>query len=130
MKKIHRLAKKFKQTSIVTDNIVEALKEIVDERPELYLDEIAIELGVRKNCFLSLPTLARTLRDRIGYSLQVYSEIATQRNEVERVRYKEALSSLVTDVGQVVFFDKTHKDQNSSRRRRGWGIRKIQGGWK
>ena len=119
MKKIHRLAKKFKQTSIVTDNIVEALKEIVDERPELYLDEIAIELGVRKNCFLSLPTLAQTLRDRIGYSLQVYSEIATQRNEVERVQYKEALNSLVTDAGQVVFINETHKDQNSSRRRRG-----------
>jgi len=127
MKKLNRLAKKFKQTSIVTDSIVETLKEIVDERPELYLDEIAIELGVRKNCFLSLPTLARTLRDRVGYSLQVYSEIAIQRNEVERVRYKEALNTLVTDPGQVVFIDETHKDRNSSRRRRGWGIRNSRG---
>ena len=47
MKKIHRLAKKFKQTSFVTENIVETLKERVDEQLELYLDEIAVELALR-----------------------------------------------------------------------------------
>ena len=123
MKKLNKLVKKNKATSVVSDSVVETLKEIVDEKPELYLDEIAIELIVRKDCYLSMATIARVLKTRLSYSLQVYAETAKQRDETERIRYKEALASLVTDVGQVIFIDKTHKDQNTSRRRRGWGAR-------
>ena len=123
MKKLNKLAKKYKATSIITESIVQTLKEIVDEKPELYLDEIAVELIVRKDCYLCLATIANTLKTRLDYSLQVYAETAIQRDETERIRYKEALNALVTDVGQVVFIDETHKDRNTSRRRRGWGAR-------
>ena len=63
----------------------------MDESPELYLDEIATELIVRKDCYLSLAKIRTILRERIGYSLQVCYDSALQRNEVERLRYKQAL---------------------------------------
>ena len=33
-KKIKKLTKKYKRTSVITDDVVEALKDIVDEHPE------------------------------------------------------------------------------------------------
>ena len=39
-KKIKKIGKKYKKTSIITNDIVQCLKAIVDEHPEYYLDEI------------------------------------------------------------------------------------------
>ena len=61
--------------------------------------------------------------------LQVCYEIAMQRDEIERARYKAALSALVQNVDQLVFVDETHKDRNSAQRRRGWGRRNYRGGF-
>ena len=107
--------------------MINTLKEIVDKKPELYLDKISAELAERRNCFLSLPTISQVLKDRVGYSLQVCHDSAIQRNELERTRYKEALRVLVHDVAELVFIDETHKDRNSARRRRVWGVRNSGG---
>ena len=97
------------------------MKSIVDENPELYLDEVAVELVERKDCHLSITTISRTLKDKVGYSLQVCYDSALQRNEAERYQYKYALSALVSDAAQCIFIDETHKDRNASRRRKAWG---------
>jgi transposase len=63
------------------------------------------------------------LRNRFGYSLKVFSRIASQRNEADRELYKYVLRGLVNHPNQVVFVDETAKDRNASRRGRAWGRR-------
>ena len=117
-----------RRTNVVTDEIVETLRSIVDDYPEYYLDEIAKELGIRTGCYLPIPTIHRVLKVKLQCSLQVCYESAKQRDEVERRRYKVALRSLVTDPEQVIVIDETHKDKRASRRRRAWGERNSGGG--
>ena len=119
--------KAFKRTDVITDEVVDTLRIIVDTAPELYLDEIAEELGVRTGTYLPMNTIQRVLDEKLDYSLQVCYESAKQRDEIERERYKAALESLVKDVRQVIVIDETHKDKRASRRRRAWGKRNSGG---
>ena len=128
--KILRFKKKSKfniTTGLVNDNIISTLDAIVKKSPELYLDEIAEELVLQTGVHLPFSTIYRTLRDRLGYSLQVCYDAAKQRDEVERRRYLEALKCLVRDVEQVIVIDETHKDKRASRRRRAWAKRNSGG---
>ena len=45
----------------VTDEIVQALQEILDENPEYYLDEIAEELVKRVGVYLPFSTIYETM---------------------------------------------------------------------
>ena len=116
----NRKCRAFKRTSVVTDQVVETLHSILDEAPELYLDEIAEELGRRNNVYLPHSTLHHILHNTLNYSLQVCYESARQRDEMERERYRIAVEIMVNDVEQVIVIDETHKDKRSSRRRRAW----------
>ena len=95
LNKINRLAKKNKATSVVTVTIINAIKDIIDEKPELYLDEIAEKLAEKSNCFLSLSTISRILKNQVGYSLQVCYESAIQRDELERIFTVQVLISFI-----------------------------------
>jgi len=64
----------------VTDKIVATLREIVDEHPEYYLDEIAEDLLIRTRIHLCIATIHRTLIEKIGYSLRVCYDSALQRD--------------------------------------------------
>ena len=128
--KIHKWNKKsrrWNRTRLITDEIISSLSTIIDESPELYLDEIAEELAINTGVHLPLSTLYYTIKHRLNYSLQVCYESAKQRDEIERERYKEALKHLVNDVEQVIVIDETHKDKRASRRRRAWGRRNSGG---
>ena len=122
-----RLCRRYSRKSVVTSEVLMVLQAIVEEHPEYYLDEIAAELGLRTRCYLSYSTLWQTLKNKLGYSLNVCYEAAAQRDNYRRRSYKDALNILLTDVHQVVFIDETHKDKNSSRRRRAWGRRGSDG---
>ena len=111
----------------VTDEIVQALQEILDENPEYYLDEIAEELVKRVGVYLPFSTIYETMTKRMGFSLQVCYEAAKQQNEMERRLYKEALKCVVKNAGQVLVIDEVHKDKKASRRRRAWGKRNSGG---
>lgn len=126
-KKLRKLYKKCTYTNIVTHAIVEAVGAIIEEHPEFFLDEIQQALAKNKKTLLSLSTIHRILTEKLGLSLQVCYESAKQRNEVERLRYKRALETLVSDPAQLVFVDETHKDRRASRRRRAWGKRNSGG---
>ena len=108
----------YRRTSTVTDEVVDALRMIVDQNPEYYLDEIADDLLTQTGKYLSIYTIYRTLVDKLQYSLHVCYESALQRNEQHRKLYREALDLLVKDVRQVIFIDQTYTDRNASRRRR------------
>ena len=122
-----KLMRKFGRTRTVTNELLSTLKVIIEEDPELYLDEIATELERRTKVFVPISTLHRILRIKLGLSLQVCYESALQRSEIERTRYQNALNAIVSDTRQVVFIDETHKDRNASRRRRAWGKRNSGG---
>ena len=122
-----KLMRKFGRTRTVTNELLSTLKAIIEEDPELYLDEIATELARRTKVFVPISTLHRILRIKLGLSLQVCYESDLQRSEIERTRYQNALNAIVSDTRQVVFIDETHKDRNASRRRRAWGKRNSGG---
>ena len=82
LNKMNRLAKKNKATSVVAVAIINAIKDIVDEKPESCLDEIAEKLAEKSNCFLSLSTISWVLKNQVGCSLQVCYESAIQRDEL------------------------------------------------
>jgi transposase len=99
------------------------LSSIVQGFPQFYLDEIQEELAARSGktwCYSQIWT--RLLSD-CGYSLQVATDRALQRNDEERERYKDGLHAFVHDPAQLIFLDETQKDRNSSRRRRYWSPR-------
>ena len=107
-----KLMRKFGRTRTVTNELLSTLKAIIEEDPELYLDEIATELARRTKVFVPISTLHRILRIKLGLSLQVCYESALQRSEIERTQYQNALNAIVSNTArQVVFIDETHKDR-------------------
>ena len=128
--KIQHFRRKYRslyRSRTVTDEIVAALREIINNNPEYYLDEIAVELVKKVGVYLPFSTFYKTITKRLKYSLQVCYEAAKQRNEMERRRYKEALQIVVKDPRQVLVIDEAHKDKRASRRRRTWGRRNSGG---
>ena len=118
---------KYSRSSTITNSLVRCIKDIVDEHPEFYLDEVQATICTRLSLYISISTIHRTLRDKIGYTMQVCYESAAQRNENERALYRTAMECLISRADQVVFVDETHKDKAASRRRRAWGPRNSGG---
>ena len=118
MKRFNRKFKMFTRTTIITDDVVNVLKTILEKNPEYYLDEIAEELVKETGIYLPFSTIYKTIKDKLNYSLQVCYKSAKQRDELERRRYKAVLKSLVKTAKQVLVIDEAHKDKRASRRRR------------
>lgn len=125
--KYTKLMRQFGRTRKITNELLSTIKAIIEEDPELYLDEIASELARQTKKLVPLSTLHGILRTKLGLSLQVCYESALQRSEIERTRYQNAMNAIVSDVAQLVFIDETHKDRNASRRRKAWGKRNSGG---
>lgn len=115
------------KNGVMTDEIINAVKTIVNESPEFYLDEIMQKLVEDIGVYIPPTSIYRILKDKLDHSLQVCVEVATQRNELQRFQYREALHALVEHPEQVIVLDETHKDKKASRRRRGWGKRNSGG---
>ena len=127
MKRFNRKFKMFTRTTIITDDVVNVLKTILEKNPEYYLDEIAEELVKETGIYLPFSTIYKTIKDKLNYSLQVCYKSAKQRDELERRRYKAVLKSLVKTAEQVLVIDEAHTDKRASRRRRAWGKRNSGG---
>ena len=128
MRKLKRLYGR--ASTSVSEVHVEELKQLVDNHPEYYLDEYVTALAQICGVFYHPSTISKLLRNRLGYSLQVLQEIASQRNENLRLAYINSLKHLLresNDVSCLIFIDETHKDRSSSRRRKGWGKRNSGG---
>jgi hypothetical protein len=96
------------------------LVEIVSNDPNLYLDEIRERLAHFGSIWWSAAKIHQVLTQDLGWSLQVASVVAGQRNEGHRQQYKKALQMWVFNANQIVFLDETFKGRNASRRRRCW----------
>ena len=79
--------RKFKRPSIINNDVITALQDIINISPELYLVEIAEELGKATSVYLPYNTIRYVLHHRLNYTLQVCYELAKQQDETERERY-------------------------------------------
>ena len=102
-----------------------ALLSIVDDNPQLYLDEICTLMTRRRRKKWSPSAIWKRLHG-LGYSLQACVQKARQRDELKRQQCKHRLKMLVRNPEQLMYVDETHKSANASRRRRGWSKRGVQ----
>ena len=102
------------------ENDTTMLKEIVDEHPALYLDEIQEHLFQRTGRNWSTSYIWKKLKDEVGYSLQVATKQAIDRDEELRDEYLESVEEAVMYLDQLVYIDETQKSRNDARRRRYW----------
>ena len=104
----------------VDDNELLKLKQIVDQDPNHYLDEIMLVFGIETGKYVHTSTIWRYMSERLGYSQQVLSTLAKQQCEEDKHRFKQVLLLLLQGCPErLVTVDETHKDRNTARRRRG-----------
>ena len=106
----------------VTRELVEFIRSTVDEAPHLYLDEIQVRVQRKFGKSPSISTIWRILRHKLNYTLRVYNEKASQRDEELRHEFRIQLAQ-TSDPARFIFVDETAKDRNASRRRRAWAPR-------
>lgn len=109
----------------MSDVDVQALKHIVDRRPQLYLDQMQRALRRVLDVTFNIRTIHRYLtkppaQGGLGYSLKVLSYKAMQATAFDRKVYLGRLRQ-VTDPAQLVFVDESSVGKNAGRQRRGWG---------
>ena len=81
------LQKKYKWLSSranITEEELQVLKGIIDSRPDLYLDEIAVAFGMETGKFINHSSLWRYITRYLDYSLQTLTKKASQQCEVAR----------------------------------------------
>ena len=106
----------------------DALESIIDDIPDLYLDEIQERLLLSTGNLWSAATIWRKLR-RLdgGYSLKIAQNKASQRSEEELKRYKEARAVAVKNPHMACFIDECGSGRQCSERRRLWAKRGKKG---
>ena len=117
------------RNQVLNDGDVQVIKRIVDDNPNLYLDEIAFQFGMELGKFVHHSTIRRCLIDRLGYSMKVLQNIASQQCELNETRFLEAMGLYLHGFpDRLITIDETHRDRNAARRRRGWGKKGNGGG--
>jgi len=102
---------------------IEILRSIVKDHPEFFLDEIQEEFKRRTNGARKSASSIWKRLDQIGYSLQMVTYVAAERDAAERRSYLDCINRIVEDPKMLIFLDETAKDRNASRRRRTWAVR-------
>ena len=110
------------KSSTFSDQDDSMLRSIMDNQPQLYLDEIQTLMSRRRRKIWSTSSIWKRM-NHLGYSLQKAVFQARQRNEQKRNQYMQSLKMMLRNPDQLLFIDETHRSVNASRRRRGWGKR-------
>jgi hypothetical protein len=79
--------------SLWTEDCTAALKTIVEEQPQLFLNEIRLAFLYVKDQLWSTSHLWEVLTVRIGWSLQFATVAAGQRDDAQRQQYMDALEA-------------------------------------
>ena len=107
---------------LMDDGDVLILKGIVDNNPNLYLDELSFLFGIKTDKFVHYSTIRRCLDEKLGYSMKMLQTVAKQQCEEDETRFLQALEIILQQCPErLITIDETHKDRNAARRRRGWG---------
>ena len=108
-------------TASINDTELLQLKEIVDDDPHLYLDEIALRFAVATGKYLDDATIWKYMSKKLDYSLKVLNDVAKQRRIEDEHMFKTCLEIVLQGCPErLIMIDETHKDRNAARRRRGW----------
>ena len=129
---LQRLVKQFKETGdfafskrkrridALSDDVIQAIKDVVDEEPSRYLDEMKERLFQKHKIRTSMATICRCIHapapHGLGYSRLVLQRSAIEKNHAERVAFRQLIIGF--DPKQFIFFDEVHKGRNESSRRR------------
>ncbi len=111
--------RKLPRSSQFNDGDNRELERIINEKPQLYLDEIQREMRRTRGKRWHHMTIWNQLH-HLGYSLKVAVFRAKQQNVIERSMYQDRLVKYLGDPKYAIFVDETHKSANASRRRRAW----------
>lgn len=106
--------------------MVDALCQHLLEKPDQYLDEMAVFLWDEFEVLVTSVTICRTLKS-IGWSKKTARRVAQQRNADLRNFYLHSLSSFRSY--HLVYVDESGCDQRSGFRGRGWsplGVTSVQ----
>ena len=128
--RMRNLGRRYKYCNSTNPAHIVEIKRIIERHPEYYLDEIAKEFAIVIGVMFSIAKISRLLRRHMGYSLQVCYHRTRQRNVDDRLLFQVALYLLLKvhmDPRMLIYVDETHKDRNTSRRKRAWGRRNSGG---
>ena len=123
---VRRYKKRYKQLTNRgnwTEEQTEMLKEIVDQHPEYYLDEIQLVFCLEMKEDWSAPYIWERLIGDCEYSLQKVADKTYHADKELQRQHEEELLLYCTHPNQLVYLDESQKDRNSSRRRRYWYMR-------
>lgn len=102
------------------------LKSIVDNDPQLFLDEIQEALFQQSGVQFSISTISVALRSKLKYTLKILEQRAIQRSFEERTKFCKLIDELIEDGAtpeMFCFIDESHVTRMSARRRRGRSLR-------
>ena len=110
--------------AMINDDELLQLKYIIDDNPQLYLDEISLHFAIKTGKYLCDSTIWTYMTNKLGYSLKVLSDVAKQRSKDEEIAFMNCLECMLQECpDRLIIVDETHKDRNASRRRRGYAKR-------
>jgi transposase len=98
------------------------VQALLKQEPCMYLDELQDELMNRRNIYVSVPTLLRTLR-RLHFSRKHVSIKALERNDRERSAYMNKIGDIITDPAQLIFIDEASRNKKNPTRKIGWSLK-------
>jgi transposase len=105
------------------------LKQVVDENPRLFLDEIALKIKNDCGVILSEAAVCRNLmaskrNGGLGYTLKKLSRLAVQKDYAERRDFLHIWLGFYRDLYHTALvLDERHGDENVARRAMGWAPR-------
>ena len=120
-----RMGKRLKKMSQWTATHTRNLREIIEDDPDLYLDELQFVFWELGHGFWSAKHLWEKLTMELGYSLQVAADKSYSADCEERQEFTQALKERIIHPRQLILMDESQKDRNSSRRRRSWSKKGI-----
>ena len=118
--------KRICRPKIFLEEEVRALKEVVDDDPSLYPDEIqdrfCEEYGILASRSVICSTIHKSaMKGGLGYNLLVLEVHARQRSWVMRMRFMHHMGLGDIQGLMVLNIDKSREGENDARSRRAWG---------
>ncbi|KAJ7212603.1 hypothetical protein GGX14DRAFT_332640, partial [Mycena pura] len=90
---------------------------LIERQPDIYLDEIQLQLIIMHDLHVSLPTLSRTLH-RLGYTSKKLSRVAAERSAEKRQAFEHEIGRYPLDY--LVFADEAAVNILTTYRSNGW----------
>lgn len=106
----------------IPPSMLEASFELLDEQPDLYLDDIAEFLLIEYDCRVSLSTISRTLRSN-GWTKKIPRRRAGEQSQDLRDAYQYKLAFL--NPKKLIFVDESGCDKRVGFRRTAWSPRGV-----